>query len=675
LGWNSILFDLPYLINRIRVLFDDDTVRRLSPMGRVHSRTLKGQFGREQVRWYIDGISCLDYLDIYKRFCMVLRENYKLNNIAIIELGESKIDFGNTNLSTLADTDWDTFVEYNVQDVRLLIKLEEKLQYFELLRMLSYTGLTTMEAAMGSMSVIIGACAIRARYRNKKIPTFIRGADDGKQNEGAYVGDPKRGFQKYIVSFDANSLYPSVMITLNLSPETKMGVIESQTDKDVTIRDVNSRTVVVPIAKFAKLVQEEKLAISKAKVLFSQKHKGIIPEMVDQYYKLRVQVRKEHKKIKRQLSELDKKDPMYQELKDKLSVLNIKQHTIKIFINTVYGALGNKVFPLGDDDLARSITLTGQAVIKQGNKILTDYIQQKSGLSAEEIEKNTPIIYNDTDSSYISLESLVKTLNINAIDSKSKITPEFHNLVNGIETHLNQQIQVWCEKNLNSLDSRITFKREVICDVGLFLQKKRYVIRVLDEEGIPCNKFKYTGVEIARTTMPAPIKPLAKKIVETMLLTQDQQKTNEVITEAYDVFQKLPISDFSFVTGLKGYEKYSSKCDGFRTVKSMPIHVKAAYHHNMLLKTLNVDKKYESIGSGDKIRYFYVKQPNRYGINAIAYKYYYPEEFEKIFQPDTELMFEKIIYSAVERFYECVSWSPRKPGEATQCDLFELLGA
>ena len=656
------------------MLFDEDTVRRLSPMGRVHSRTLKGQFGREQVRWYIDGISCLDYLDIYKRFCMVLRENYKLNNIAITELGESKIDIGSGNLSTLADTDWDTFVEYNVQDVRLLIKLEEKLQYFELLRMLSYTGLTTMEAAMGSMSVVIGACAIRARYRNKKIPTFIRGADDGKQNEGAYVGDPKRGFQKYIVSFDANSLYPSVMITLNLSPETKMGVIESQTDKDVTICDVNGKTVVVPMAKFAKLVQDEKLAISKAKVLFSQKHKGIIPEMVDQYYKLRVQVRKEHKKIKRQLSELDKKDPLYRSLKDKLSVLNIKQHTIKIFINTVYGALGNKVFPLGDDDLARSITLTGQAVIKQSNKILTDYIQQKAGISVEEIEKNTPIIYNDTDSSYISLESLVKTLNINAIDSKSKITPEFHSLVDGIETHLNQQIQIWCEQNLNSLDSRITFKREVICDVGLFLQKKRYVIRVLDEEGIPCNKFKYTGVEIARTTMPAPIKPLAKKIVETMLLTQDQQKTNEVITEAYNVFQGLPISDFSFVTGLKGYEKYSSKCDGFKTVKSMPLHVKAAYHYNLLLKTLGIERKYECIGSGDKIRYFYVKQPNRYGINAIAYKYYYPAEFETIFQPDTELMFEKIIYSAVERFYECVSWSPRKPGEATQCDLFELLG-
>jgi DNA polymerase elongation subunit (family B) len=305
MGWNSILFDLPYLVNRIRALFDDETVGRLSPMGRVYSKSLRGQFGREQIRWYIDGVSCLDYLDIYKRFCLVLRENYKLDNIARIELNESKVDYGNSNLSELADTDWNKFVEYNVQDVRILVKLEEKLQYFELLRMLSYTGLTTMEAAMGSMSVIIGACAIRARYKNKKIPTFVRGEDDGKQNEGAYVGEPKRGFQKHIVSFDANSLYPSVMITLNLSPETKMGVIESQTDTDVTIREVNGRVVTIPKSKFAKLVSSEKLAVSKAKVLFTQKHKGIIPEMVDQYYKLRVLVRKDHRKIKKQCTNSD----------------------------------------------------------------------------------------------------------------------------------------------------------------------------------------------------------------------------------------------------------------------------------------------------------------------------------------------------------------------------------
>ena len=673
LGWNSILFDMPYLINRIRVLFDEETVSMLSPMGRVYSRTLKGQFGREQIRWYIDGISCLDYLDIYKRFCFVLRENYKLNNIAKIELGETKIDYGGTNLSSLADEDWTKFVDYNVQDVRLLVKMEEKLQYFQLLRMLSYTGLTTMEAAMGSMSVIIGACAIRARYRNQKIPTFIRNEDNGKQNEGAYVSEPKRGFQKYVVSFDANSLYPSVMVTLNLSPETKMGVIEEQDKESVTIRDVNGKTVKMSMQNFSRLVQQEKLSLSKARVLFSQKHKGIIPEMVDIYYKMRVQVRKEHKKIKKQLSLLDKNDPTYQSLKDQISQLNIKQHTFKIFINTVYGALGNKVFPLGDDDLARSITLTGQAVIKQGNKILTEYIKNKTGATDQELEQDTPIIYNDTDSSYITLQKLVSKNIIPFFNEKHKISQQFYDEVQKIEDHLNKEIKTWCEQNLNSVDSRITFKREAIGETGLFLQKKRYVLHVLDEEGIPCDKFKYTGVEIARTTMPEPIKPLAKKIVETMLNTQDQAKTSEVVAEAYEVFRKLPVQDISFVTGLKGYEKYSTKCEGFRTVKSMPLHVKSAYHHNLLLKTFNIDKKYENIGSGDKIRYFYVKQPNKFGINAVAYKFYYPEEFATIFEPDHDMMFEKIIFSAVERFYEAVNWTPKKPGEAVQCDLFELL--
>lgn len=672
LGWNSVLFDLPYLINRIKVLFDEETVSQLSPMGKVFSRYLKGQFGRDTVRWYIDGISCLDYLDIYKRFCFVLRENYKLDNIAKIELGESKIDYGETNLSSLADTDWNKFVDYNVQDVRLLVKLEEKLQYFQLLRMLSYTGLTTMEAAMGSMSVIIGACAIRARNRNQKIPTFIRSEDNGTQNEGAYVSEPRRGFQKYVVSFDANSLYPSVMVTLNLSPETKMGVIEEQTKEGVSIRDVNGKTVKMSMHNFSKLVQQEKLSLSKAKVLFTQKHRGIIPEMVDIYYKLRVQVRKEYNKVKRQLSQLDKKDPTYQHVKDELSRLNIKQHTFKIFINTVYGALGNKIFPLGDDDLARSITLTGQAVIKQGNKILTDYINSKCGKKPSDPEQDTPIIYNDTDSSYITLARLVDSNIVPFLTDKHKISQEFYTEVQKIEDHLNVEIKKWCEENLNSLDSRITFKREAIGDVGLFLQKKRYVLHVLDEENIPCDKFKYTGVEIARTTMPAPIKPLAKKIVEIMLTTQNQQKTSEAVDEAYETFKSLSVSEISFVTGLKGYEKYASRCEGFKTVKSMPLHVKAAYMHNVLLKTFGIDKKYEKIASGDKIRYFYVKQPNRYGINAIAYKYYYPEEFASIFEPDHDMMFEKIIYSAVERFYEAVNWNLKRPGESSQCDLFDL---
>jgi hypothetical protein len=211
-------------------------------------------------------------------------------------------------------------------------------------------------------------------------------------------------------------------------------------------------------------------------------------------------------------------------------------------------------------------------------------------------------------------------------------------------------------------------------DVGIFLQKKRYVMRVLDDEGIPVKKFKYTGVEVVRSTMPAPIKPYVKQIVETMMGTENRSTTNDVFLEAYDIFKKLPVEDYSFAMGISDYEKYSTRCNGFVTCKGMPAHVKAAYHYNTLIEKLDLSGKYETIETGDKVRYFYVNQPNKYGIQAIAYKYYYPDEFKAIFQPDIEKMFEKLIFSMIERFYEAVNWRLSKPSNQVQTDLFDLLG-
>jgi len=662
-GWNSTLFDMPYLINRIKNLLGEEEVYKLSPTGRVYSRSMRGQFGKEQVRWFIDGVSCVDYLDVYKRFCLTNRENYKLDTIAQIELGEQKVDYGSTNLSELADTNWQLFVDYNIQDVKLVVKLEEKIQYLTLLRMLSHIGLTTMESAMGNMTVIVGACAIRGRHRGQKVPTFIRPPDDGSQNEGAFVKDPERNFQQYVVSFDANSLYPSTMITLNLSPETKMGVI-TKNDKEgnfLILRDANHNEHKISHDKFKQLVDKEDLAISKAGVLFTQKRKGLIPEVVDHYYKLRVKVRKEFGKLKKASNETG------QNHSEEISRLNIKQQTIKVLINSVYGALGNKVFPLGDDDLARSITLTGQAVAKTGNKILNDYVKQICGADVPDVS-----LYSDTDSSYITLKHVAEKLGITPVKD-GKVTKEFYKLVDDVEKYLNEKIIEWGQNILNSKDCRFEFKREKICDAAIFLAKKRYVLHVLDDEGIPCDFFKYTGVEVVRTTMPKPIKPLVKKIIETMLLTQSVQKTNAVLEEAYEKFKELPVEDIALVSGIKGLEGKAALSDGFKTAKGMPAHFKAAYFHNLLLKKFGIEQKYEKISSGDKVRFFYVKKPNRYGIDGVGFKYYYPKEFAEVFEPDHELMFQKIVYSVVERFYEAVKWSPKRPGEIVQCDLFDLL--
>lgn len=305
-GWNSTSFDIPYIINRIRNILGDSAVNQLSPVKRVYARSFMGKFGKEQVNYHIDGISCVDYLDIYKRFSFTNRESYKLDYIGELELNERKIDYGERGLMDLMKEDWDLFVDYNIQDVNLLVKLEEKLQYNNLLRMIAYVGLTTFEGAMGTLSVITGSLAVRARYKGQRVSTFVREADDGSRNPGAYVADPIRGFQESIVSFDANSLYPNVMISLNMSPETKVGKILESDDESVTIRHVNGQVFKLTKEKFAKFIKKEEIAISRAKVLFSQKVKGVVPDMVDHYYQKRKDVQAEQEKCELELVEIEK---------------------------------------------------------------------------------------------------------------------------------------------------------------------------------------------------------------------------------------------------------------------------------------------------------------------------------------------------------------------------------
>jgi DNA polymerase elongation subunit (family B) len=666
-GWNSEFFDIPYIINRCEKILGVEYVNRLSPLQNIYFRSIKGKFGREQKRYYIDGISCLDYLDIYRRFCLTLRESYKLDAIAELELGENKIDYGDIDLATLADTDWQKFVDYNIQDVSLLVKLEEKLQYVSLLRMLSYVGLTTLEGAMGTISVINGALTIRARSRNEVLSTFVRSNTDGK-NPGAYVAEPKNGFKESLVSFDANSLYPNVMISLNLSPETKVGRVEKTSDNEVIIQHVSGKQFQLAKDKFAHFVKQEELSLTKAGFLFTQKKQGIIPEFLDYYYKQRVAIKKDLYTVKTKLQTLKKGTKEYKETYFEYERLNTKQMVIKILINSCYGYMGNKQAPIGDDDIASSVTLTGQAVIKQAGKLLQEYLTNKYQITDKTILDDS-WVYSDTDSLYFSLACIKDKVPVKKDD---QITEEFYAEVEEIESYLNDNITKWAARDLRTKDSRFVFKRECIADVGVFLQKKRYVMHILDDEGIKTNKYKYTGVEVVRTTMPNAIKPYAKKIIETMLSTQSLKATNDLLTETYDIFKSLSPEEIAFVMGVKGYDKYASKCRDFTIPKGMPIHVKSAYYHNHILANVVKANKFETITSGDKIRYLYVQQPNKYGIDSIGFKYEYPQEFKEAFKIDYEKMFDKILFQAIKRFYDSVNWQVRKPTENVQTELFDL---
>lgn len=395
-GYNSNSFDIPYLVNRITFQLGKEWADELSPIGRIYEKiNQEGKFGMPSKEYVIEGICCLDYYVMYKKFAMEPLESYKLDYVAEVELDENKVDYEGS-LWDLARDDWNKFVLYNIIDVELMVKLDDKLRYLELLRFISYLGLCNMENAIKTVPVINGAVAIRARHRGEKIPTFIRPKVEGKI-PGAYVAVPKLGFAENIVSFDANSLYPSVMISLNMSPETKVGSVE-KIDDTYHIKHVSGRTFELSKENYARYIKEEKLARSEYNILFTQKRKGIMPEFLDFLYNKRKEMKGKMIKCKREFESskktLSKKEKSEREME--IQKYDTFQHAYKITLNSTYGYCANKYAPLGDDEIGASVTLTGQAVIKYSNDVFRSFIKEFYPDAYDKVESG--LIYNDTDS-------------------------------------------------------------------------------------------------------------------------------------------------------------------------------------------------------------------------------------------------------------------------------------
>ena len=661
-GWNSAGFDLPYIINRFTNLFGDEFVQQLSPVGKIRSRKVFNANGKEQILWSVNGVSCIDYMEIYKTFSVGERESYSLNYISETELGEGKIAFNAASLGELAANDWKTFVDYNIQDVHLLVKLEEKLKYLQIVRLLAYKGCTNLEAALGKIAIVTGAVSIQAHKQGFTIPTF--GINHDRESyEGGYVKDPERGLQTGVVSFDVNSLYPNTIITLNISPETKIGKIvtgDFETSEEITIRLVNGKLHTTKVEGFKKFLVQEKMSISKAGVLYSQKSKGVIPNLIDEIYKERVHIQK-------QLHALEVSGVKDESSVSKMTYFDTLQYTLKILLNSIYGTFANKHSSLMDIDNAMSITMTGQNVAKAGSSIIDDYIKEKYGVAGKSLT-----VYQDTDSVYITIQPLLTKLKLELLDKDGEINQIVHDIVNDLDAHVNVKILEWAKSDLYSNDPRFAFKREVIADVGVFLQKKRYILRVLNNKGIKVDKFKFVGVELVRSTTPKKVKKFIEKITKTALLTQSTKEANDTYRTSYDEFTQLSPDDIALRTSINNLEKYAEGASLYKFKDATPSHVKGAIAYNELIKQLKLSDKLEAIQTGQKVKKLYCTK-NKYGLDAISYIAAYPEEFQ--LKVDWDRMFAKLVTQPIERLYEAIGWTLPEIGKEVQTDLFEMFGA
>ena len=348
-GWNVKFFDIPFLMNRFRRLMGDEYILQFSPWGIVSESSVKvsaWENNQEKKTWDMMGIAVLDYLDLYRKHTFVRRESYRLDHIGDVELGEKKHENPYDTFKEFYQKDYQQFIEYNIQDVELVDKLEDKMKLIELHLTMAYEAKVNYQDCFGQVRIWDTIIFNHLKSKNIVAPAIIE-QKVSRGYEGAYVKDPVVGFHDWIVSFDLNSLYPHLIMQYNISPETMVGYdpnrvnVENMLNQKSDLSDLDTRTITPNGAQFRTDKQ------------------GFLPELMDTLYKERVMYKNKMAKAK----------ALYQEtgderLKNEISSNYNIQLARKIALNSAYGAIGNQYFRYFDVRHAEGITMAGQLTIR-----------------------------------------------------------------------------------------------------------------------------------------------------------------------------------------------------------------------------------------------------------------------------------------------------------------------
>lgn len=312
-AWNLNRFDMPYVVNRIKKVLGSEVLNDLSPFGNYYETIGKDKMNREYTKYVFSGIEVIDHIDVYAKFKITKQESYKLDFIAQQELGIGKVDYGDDeDIYTFMKNNWNKFVEYNVRDVELLVKLEEKTRYFQILRSIANSSCVNIDKAMGTIPVTNGGMAIVCRNLGVKLQTFIRDIDPNQEKPGGYVSS-RPGFAKDIITVDAGSMHPNCVISNNLSMETKVGMVSG--NSDIYVGDDDDKFTFIHLKHNQKyeltrkqlrdFIKQMNFTLSPNGCICSQHRKGILAQYMSKVFDSRVEDRKEIKRLQRELEKLE----------------------------------------------------------------------------------------------------------------------------------------------------------------------------------------------------------------------------------------------------------------------------------------------------------------------------------------------------------------------------------
>lgn len=652
-GWNTKFFDIPYLVNRFRKILGNDEAKKLSPWNYItERRTVMGN-GREAVIYTMEGISSLDYIELYKWYAPggKSQESYRLDHIVNVELGDSKLSYDEyDNLHQLYKLNYQKFIEYNIKDVELILKLEDKLKLLELALTLAYDTKTNYEDVFAQTRMWDAMTYSYLLNKNIIVPPRVV-KDKDSAFEGAYVKDPQVGKHEWVASFDLNSLYPHLMMQYNISPETLVEP-EDYTDemRQIISNGVNVEKLLNKQIDTSSIVGKN-VTITPNGQFFRTDITGFLPAMMEEMYEDRKRFKKLMLQAKQEYENETDNSKKY-EIEKRISRYENLQLAKKVSLNSAYGALGSQFFRFYDLRMALGVTTAGQLSIRWIEGKLNDYMNKL--LKTED----DYVIASDTDSIYLKLGPLV-----DKIFKEGKNTEK---VISFMDKVCEEKLQPYIDASYKELADyvcaaaqKMQMKREALSDKGIWTAKKRYILNVYNNEGVQYKepKLKVMGLEMVKSSTPAVVRGKMKEIIHVML-NGTESDVHDFVANFRQEFMKMDVGDIAFPRGVNDFNQYKDSASIYR--KSTPIHAKGALIYNHFLKQYKLDKKYPLINEGEKIKFAYLKLPNPLNQSVISFTTRLPKELDIDKYVDYDIQFDKTFVEPIKIILDCMGWSIEK---------------